>query len=81
MIVDQLCPTLWDPMDCILPGSFVHGILQARILECGLPFQQLFGPLQTKAAQAWYEREHHAGWRGFILFPYVSQVPTTVSGT
>ena len=26
-------PTLWDPMDCSLPGSSVHGILQARILE------------------------------------------------
>ena len=29
----QLCPTLCDPMDCIPPGSSVHGILQARILE------------------------------------------------
>ena len=27
------CPTLCDPMDCSLPGSSVHGILQARILE------------------------------------------------
>ena len=27
------CPTLWDPMDCSLQGSAVHGILQARILE------------------------------------------------
>jgi len=27
------CPTLWDPMDYSLPGSSVHGILQARILE------------------------------------------------
>ena len=26
-------PTLCDPMDCGLPGSSVHGILQARILE------------------------------------------------
>ena len=25
--------TLWDPMDCSLPGSSVHGVLQARILE------------------------------------------------
>ena len=31
--VTQLCPTLCDPMDCSLPGSSVHGILQARILE------------------------------------------------
>ena len=28
----QSCPTLCDPMDCRLPGSCVHGILQARIL-------------------------------------------------
>ena len=29
----QSCLTLCDPMDCTLPGSSVHGILQARILE------------------------------------------------
>ena len=29
----QLCPTLCDPLFCSLPGSSVHGILQARILE------------------------------------------------
>ena len=29
----QLCPTLCDPMDCSLPRSSVHRILQARILE------------------------------------------------
>ena len=29
----QLCTTLWDPMDHSPPGLFVHGILQARILE------------------------------------------------
>ena len=29
----QLCLTLGDPMDCSLPGSSVHGIFQARILE------------------------------------------------
>ena len=31
--VAQSCPTLWDPVDCSPPGSSVHGILQARILE------------------------------------------------
>ena len=30
---DQLCPTLCDPTDYSLPGSSVHGIFQARILE------------------------------------------------
>ena len=29
----QFCPTLCDPTDCSLPGSSVHGIFQARILE------------------------------------------------
>ena len=29
----QLCPTLCDPVDSSPPGSSVHGILQARILE------------------------------------------------
>ena len=31
--VAQSCPTLCDPMDCRLPGSSVHGISQARVLE------------------------------------------------
>ena len=35
--VAQSCPTLWDSKDCSLPGSSLHGILQARVLG-GLPF-------------------------------------------
>ena len=31
--VAQSCPTLFDPMDCSLPGSSVHGIFQALVLE------------------------------------------------
>ena len=33
--VAQLCQTLCDPMDCSLPGSSIHGIFQARVLEWG----------------------------------------------
>ena len=33
--VAQSCPTLRDPMDCSPPGSSVHGIFQARVLEWG----------------------------------------------
>ena len=33
--VAQLCPTLSDPRDCSLPGSSIHGIFQARVLEWG----------------------------------------------
>ena len=38
-LVAQSCPTLYDPTDCNLPGSSVHGILQARIPEwVAMPF-------------------------------------------
>ena len=33
VLVAQSCPTLYDPMDCNPPASFVHWALQARILE------------------------------------------------
>ena len=33
--VAQPCPTLCNPMDCSLPGSSVHGIFQARVLDWG----------------------------------------------
>ena len=32
-LVAKLWPTICDPMDCSLPGSYVHSISQARILE------------------------------------------------
>ena len=32
--VAQSCPTLSDPIDCSPPGSSIHGIFQARVLEC-----------------------------------------------
>ena len=33
VLVAQLCPNVWEPVDCSPPGSSLHGILQARILE------------------------------------------------
>ena len=48
--VAQLCPTLSDPMDCSLPGSSVHGISQARILEWGaVAFSREEGHLEVKS--------------------------------
>ena len=58
--VTQSCPTLSNPMDCSPPGSSVHGIFQARVLELGAitfsaeastseqlqSFVSLFTPLQ-----------------------------------
>ena len=61
--VAQPCPTLRDPMDCSLPGSSVHGIFQARVLEWGaiafsrnyqelpflkVPFKKESSPLSTR---------------------------------
>ena len=41
VLVTQPCLTLCDPVDCSLPGSSVHGILQARILEwVAIPFSR-----------------------------------------
>ena len=41
VLVAQSCLTLCDPMDCSQPGSPVHGILQARILEwVAIPFSR-----------------------------------------
>ena len=45
--VAQSCLTLRDPMDCSLPGSSVHGIFQARVLEWGaIAFLQLLSSVQ-----------------------------------
>ena len=42
VLVAESYVTQCDPMDCSLPGSSVHGILQARILEWGaIPFSSL----------------------------------------
>ena len=40
-LVTQLCPTFCEPLDCSLPGTFVHGISQVRILEwVAMPFSR-----------------------------------------
>ena len=45
--VAQSCPTLHDPMVCSLPGSSIHGIFQARVLEWGaMPFSRGFSSPQ-----------------------------------
>ena len=60
--VAQSCPTLSDPMDCSLPGSSVHEIFQARVLEWGAI---AFSELSTLALQkcrvfsCWWHRR----WR------------------
>ena len=47
--VAQSCPTLSDLMDCSPPGSSVHGIFQARVLEGGaIAFSEIKGQGMTK---------------------------------
>ena len=48
-LIAQSCPTVCDPMDGSPPGSSVHGILQARILEWGaIPFSRGSSPLRGR---------------------------------
>ena len=46
--VAQSCPTLSDPMDCSLPGSSVHGIFQAGVLEWGAIAFSILGVILFK---------------------------------
>ena len=73
----QSCLTLSDPTDCSLPGSSVHGIFQARVLEWGANLKytimQIFGIghlkysifnsilLRTRGISQYYLNSHHSG--------------------
>ena len=50
--VAQSCPTLRNPMDCSLPGSSVHGIFQARVLEWGAIAFSLINAAAAKSLQS-----------------------------
>ena len=57
VLVAQLCPTLWDPIDQSLPGSSLHGLLQARILEwVAIPFYR-----GSSLPRDWTRVSHIAG--------------------
>ena len=53
-VCTQLCLTLWDPMNCNPPGSSVHGIFQARILEW----------VATSSSRDWT----HVSWISRLVF-------------
>ena len=64
--VAQSCPTFRNPMDCSLPGSSVHGIFQARVLEwCAIAFSDkslypaLFHEFQTHRSHSLF---HISAW-------------------
>ena len=64
-VVAQSCPALYNPMDCSPPGSSVHGILQARILEwIATPFSRRFSqprdPYCRQILYIWATRKENA---------------------
>ena len=67
--VTQSCPTLSDPMDCSLPGSSVHGIFQARVLE--------WAPLPSPTGRE--NMTKHWLWNHIILDSILACSPGTYS--
>ena len=72
--VAQSCPTLSDPMDCSLPGSSVHGIFQARVLEWGAIAFSVFissqistWPVLSSRIEIFAEWPHEPMWPAFRL--------------
>ena len=60
--VAQSCPTLSDLMDCSLPGSSIHGIFQARVLEwAAIEIVQTFPKLLSLNVKCLSYREHVVG--------------------
>ena len=72
--IAQLCLALCDSMDCSLPGSSVHGILQARILEyVSISFSRgSFWPalqVDSLPTELW-RKLNYAGWRLIDIFSF-----------
>ena len=94
-LVAQSCLTLCNPMDCSLPGSSVHGILQARILEwVAIPSSRGSSQLRDWTQVScvlgryftfWYTREAQEYWSGYpssgqLPDPGIKWVSCTVRG-
>ena len=73
VLVVQLCPILWDPMNCSLPGSSVHEILQARIQDwVAIPFSR-----DSSQPRDWTQVSCIAG--GFFTIWATREVPAYFS--
>ena len=69
--VVQSCPSLWDRMDCGLPGSSIYGTLQARILEwVAISFSEIF-PTQGLTLGLLHCRQtlYHLSHQGSPIYP------------
>ena len=78
--VAQLCPTLSDPMDCSSPGSSIHEIFQARVLEWGAKLRKLYllcslGAVSSLAASL------GVGIKGHVSFRFLAQAQVTVGSS
>ena len=72
--VAQSCPTLSDPMDCSLPGSSIHGIFQARVLEWGAiafstPRTRGFHLFRAKTLLLWEHASLAVTWLHILSTP------------
>ena len=68
--VAQSCPALCDPLDCSPPGSSIHGIFQARILEwVAMPF-----PRRSSQPRDWTRVSHIVG-RCFTVWAVAGSIP------
>ena len=67
--VAQLCPTFCNPVDCSLPRSYVHGILQARVLEwVAISFSK-----EKKAERQRIDPFELWCWRRLLRVPWTSR--------
>ena len=71
--VPQSCPTLCDPMDCSLPGSSIHGILQARVLEwVAVCFSRRSSqPRDQTRVSRIAGRHYHLSHQGRLIYIYI----------
>ena len=63
----QLCPTLCNPMNCSPPGSLVHGIFQARILE--------WVTMPSSRGSSWPRDQTHISWISCIAGQFFAIEP------
>ena len=84
--VTQSCPTLSDPMDYSLPGSSIHGIFQARVLEWGAiafsirdPRLNLFCPSITIGRKRSYSSVHREGRNCFSFSYYIERISVHIN--
>ena len=69
--VAQSCSTPSNPMDCSLPGSSVHGIFQARVLEWGA----IASPQDQKVDSHFLVYRTRPRGAGVVSFPFLHQKP------